>query len=64
MELNRTNLTREYLIREVQELEDAYAYALGDEADAGTLTVLWNKIKTLTYEIDELEKSEGKHSIK
>jgi hypothetical protein len=45
-------------------LEDAYAYALGDEADAGTLTVLWNKIKTLTYEIDELEKSEGKHSIK
>jgi hypothetical protein len=60
MELNRTNLTREYLIREVQELEDAYADALGDEADAGTLTVLWNKIKILTHKINELEKTEGK----
>jgi hypothetical protein len=60
MELNRTNLTKEYLIREIQELEDAYADALGDEVDAGTLTALWNKIKTLTYKINEIGKSEGK----
>lgn len=57
METERSNLTREYLIREIQELEDTYADALGDEADAGTLSVIWNRIKLLTHKINEMEKN-------
>lgn len=55
-----TILTKNYLIREVQELEDAYAEALGDETDAATLTALWNRIKMLNNRISETEKDDRK----
>ncbi len=60
MNPDRTNLIKKYLTREVQELEDAYAEALGDGADAGTLTALWNRIKMLNNRINEMEKDGGK----
>lgn len=60
MNPDRTNLPKKYLVHEIQKLEDAYAEALGDEADAGTLTALWSRIKMLTNRINEIKKKERK----
>jgi hypothetical protein len=53
---NQRNRPTENLIREIQELEDAYAEALGDEADASTLSSLWQRIKMLNSEIAQTER--------
>ena len=51
---NRISKTQEDLVREVQQLEDSYAEALADDTDARTLSVLWNRIKTLNNQIQEI----------
>lgn len=48
-----TNLRNEELVREVQQLEDAYAEAFSDEADIRTLSSLWERIKQLNKTIIE-----------
>jgi hypothetical protein len=40
-------------VREVQELEDAYAEAFADGVDEWSLTAVWNKIKSLRGVIEE-----------
>jgi uncharacterized small protein (DUF1192 family) len=47
-----------YLIKEVHDLEDAYAEALGDEADVRTLSLLWQRIKLLNEEIERQRQEE------
>ena len=49
---NYPNETKEDVRREVQELEDSYAEALGDGADAQSLSLLWERIKQLSREIE------------
>ena len=51
---NRISKTQEDLVREVQQLEDSYAEALADDTDARTLSVLWNRIKALNNQIQEI----------
>ena len=53
MHSNYRPITREDIIHEVQELEDAYADALADEVDARSLSALWERIKMLKREVDE-----------
>jgi hypothetical protein len=52
---NNQRLYTEVLLKEIQELEDSYAEALADEADAQTLSALWNKIKVLNRQIEQRE---------
>jgi hypothetical protein len=52
---NNQRLYTEILLKEIQELEDTYAEALADEADAPTLSVLWNKIKILNRQLEQKE---------
>jgi len=52
MQFNYPNQRIEDAIREVQELEDSYAEALGDGADARSLSVLWERIQLLNREIE------------
>lgn len=49
----QNNPRNEELVREIQHLEDAYAEALGDEADIPTLSSLWERIKQLNKTIIE-----------
>lgn len=53
---NDQHLSCEHLLREIQELEDSYAQALGDEADANTLSNLWHRIKLLNREMEQRER--------
>lgn len=41
----------ETLIKELQELEDAYAECMSDEVDGATLRMLWLRIKALKREL-------------
>lgn len=43
-------------VQEVQELEDCYAQALADEADARCLSLLWDRIKLLKKTFNEEER--------
>lgn len=52
----------EHLLREIQELEDSYAEALGDEADAHTLSNLWHRIKVLNREMEQTERTRGNNA--
>jgi len=55
MYTEHANSSRQKLIEEIQELEDAYAEALSDNTDARTLSALWDRIKMLTYQMKEAE---------
>lgn len=60
MHLNYLNERKEELVREIQELENAYAEAFADEANETGLSRLWDRIKKVRREADEKERSVGR----
>jgi hypothetical protein len=60
MHLNCFNERKEELVREIQELENAYVEAFADEADKTSLSWLWDRIKKVRREADETERSVGR----
>lgn len=60
MHLNCFNERKEELVREIQELENAYVEAFADEADKTSLSRLWDRIKKVRREADEKERSVGR----
>lgn len=60
MYLNFVNERKEELVREIQELENAYVEAFADEADKASLSRLWDHIKNVRREADEKERSIGR----
>ena len=43
--------TKDWLEKELQDLEDAYAECLGDDVDEKTLANLWLRIKAIKREL-------------
>jgi hypothetical protein len=65
MHPDHRNSQREYLAREIQELENKYAEAFADEADERSLTAVWDKIKSLRRRIESREnRDDGRSSLR
>jgi hypothetical protein len=52
MQHDYRNNVKEDLVREVEELEDAYAEAFAEGVDEWSLTTVWDKIKSLRGAIE------------
>jgi|GEM_PF-4530183 len=50
---NMKQMSPEELEKEIPELEDAYAEALRDEADATVLNFIWSHIRAIKAELEQ-----------
>jgi Lhr-like helicase len=48
---------QEQIIHELNELEDVYAECMKDDVDVSTLNYIWEKIKGLKKELDQMSAS-------